>query len=96
MQKIPLPTSSWRPGDVGMLALFRGRLTESQPGVLTADGTALLWPAGFSAVRPSEGPVQVLDPEGNVVLEVGDTFEVAGGSGGEGVAMNGYPARVSG
>lgn len=44
----------------------------------------LLWPAGFTARRESDGRVSVLDGNGRVVLSEGDRFEVGGGTGAPG------------
>lgn len=96
MTEIVLPTSSWREGDVSMLALFQGRLVRTASGELTAEGVRLVWPAGFTAVERENGAAEVLDPDGDVVLAVGDRFEVAGGFGDDGFVMNAYPVKIVG
>lgn len=80
-----IPTSSWRPGDPGLLALAIGTLTAGKYGHewcvwLAGPGsrrTPVVWPAGFRARRH---PLELLDSHGHVVAHGGERIKITGGS----------------
>jgi hypothetical protein len=87
---VPLPSSGWKPGDDALESAMTGVIRVRADGCVVAGqaepmpvprGDALLWPAGWSARRAADGQVEILDPDGGVVLREGDGFHVGGGGG---------------
>jgi hypothetical protein len=62
----------------GDLLTATGPLLAGQPA--STQGTALVWPAGFTAEASEvDNSVHVYDPDGHMNLSTGDTFQVGGG-----------------
>ena len=89
--EIPIATSDWKPGDVGMRALIAGVLHAREDGCLSVGNTDLVWPAHYSAARKPDGSVVVMRPDGQVVAQTGRPFEAGGGSS---PTPSGMPCRV--
>lgn len=82
---LPVPTSSWRPGDPSLLALARGTLEGGYKGsrycVWLSNGFGshpVVWPAGYH-VRLH--PLELLDSHAVVVAKGGDKITFGGGAG---------------
>lgn len=80
---LPVPTSSWRPGDVSLLALARGTLEGGYRGgrycvwLGTRTGPhPVVWPAGYHLRRH---PLELLGPVDVVVARGGDQVTFGGG-----------------
>lgn len=82
---VPVPTSSWKPGDPARLALLIGTVAGEQTGpaecsiwVERESGqiVAVVWPAGFCARL---NPLELLDSTGAVVAVPGTAIHVTGG-----------------
>jgi hypothetical protein len=86
---IAIATSSWKPGDGALQALRSGvlkttpdgcpYLAPSDPRSPATDRTPLIWPAGFTARHAKDGKVEVLAPNGSVIVREGDYLSVGGG-----------------
>jgi hypothetical protein len=86
-----LHTNGWKPGDGSRQALLQATLRATPNGCLyatpsadpdptnAASRTGLVWPAGFTARPADDGHMDVLDPNGRIVLRDGDSFSVGGG-----------------
>ena len=77
---LALPSSGWKPGDGGGLALFTGPLhgqaTAEGACAWLGDGSAgYLWPEGY---RLRLDPLELLAADGRVVAREGDTVWVGG------------------
>ena len=88
-QVMLLPTDHWRPGDPGMQALTSGKLIIGKQGDAAcawvgSQASAVLWPEGYG-VRLQ--PAELLDANGNVIAQAGQT--VAAGGGGQEAAAAG-------
>lgn len=87
---ITIPTSSWKPGDGAQQALRSGvlratpegcpYLTSPDPRTPSDERTALVWPAGYSARYAGDGKVELVAPNGSVVVREGDSLSVGGGT----------------
>ena len=82
---LPVPASSWRPGDPGLLALARGTLKGGYKGsrycVRLSSGFGshpVVWPAGYH-VRLH--PLELLNSRDVVVAKGGDQITFGGGAG---------------
>jgi hypothetical protein len=80
---VPVPASSWRPGDISLLALARGTLEGGQRGgrycVWLSTWTGphpVVWPAGYHLRRH---PLELLGPGDVVVARGGDQVTFSGG-----------------
>ncbi len=86
---IPIATSGWKPGGPSLTALRTGvlrvtpdgcpYLTPRDPRSPASDRTPLVWPAGYTARYAKTGKVEVLGPDGAVVVREGDDLSVGGG-----------------
>jgi len=84
--QVPIPTSTWRPGDDGMAALLEGTLVKDASGCLVVDGLVIVWPADYTARRTAAGSVEVLNADGEVVARTGAKLRAGGGSSPVGVS----------
>lgn len=79
-RSVPLNTSSWKPGDIGMQALIAGTLEFTRHGCPTlGHARAVVWPAGYSAVVKADGEEVVVTADGREI-DAGDTVTAGGGS----------------
>ncbi|GAA3584657.1 hypothetical protein [Kribbella ginsengisoli] len=86
---VAIPTSSWKPGDGELQALQTGvlRVTpEGCPYLIPADSrasskdrTPLVWPAGYTARYAADGKLEIVAPNGAVVVREGGELSVGGG-----------------
>ncbi len=80
---IPLSTSSWKPGDLAMAALIKGRIQLSQDGCVYLKTAGVrndvIWPAGYSADVSTDGVLTVRNPAGEPVGHEGTKISVGGG-----------------
>ncbi len=81
---IPLSTSSWKPGDAAMAALFKGRIQLSQDGCVYLQGSRgvkfdAIWPADYSADVSADGVLTLRNPAGEPVGHEGTKISVGGG-----------------
>ena len=81
---LPVPTSSWRPGNPSLLALAKGTLEGGYEGsrycVWLSSGSGphpVVWPAGYH-VRPH--PLELLNSRNVVVAKGGDQITFGGGA----------------
>lgn len=81
---LPLPTSDWKAGDPAFEVLLASTLHREGP-CLVADSarnpTAVVWPAGFTASRSSDGIFHVHNVAGSVVASTGEKFSTGGAPG---------------
>lgn len=82
---VPIPTSTWKPGDAGMAALAEGYLAvgDDRCLVLVDGGQGIpeivpVWPSGFTALDTGTGIV-VLDASGAEVARTGERITLGGG-----------------
>jgi hypothetical protein len=86
---IPIATSGWKPGSMSLAALRTGVLRATPDGCPylaprdprspASNRTPLVWPAGYTARYAKTGKVEVLGPDGTVVVREGDDLSVGGG-----------------
>ena len=86
---IPIATSGWKPGGAALQALASGVLRTTPDGCpyliprdprsTAADRTPLVWPAGYTARYAKDGKVEILAPDGSVVVREGDDLSAGGG-----------------
>jgi hypothetical protein len=84
---ITLNVGTWEPGDDRDLAGFGGVVRIDDDGCVYLGGFRptpgrvmnVVWPAGYTAVRLSDGTVQITDPGGVVVAKSGQWLVVGGG-----------------
>ena len=86
---VTIPTSSWMPGDAELQALRSGvlRVTPegcpylfpADPRASLKDRTPLVWPAGYTARYATNGKLEIVAPDGAVVVREGDELAVGGG-----------------
>jgi hypothetical protein len=85
---ITLNTSSWEPGDDENDALGISTVSidangcvhlESLEGWITDFARDVVWPAGYTASRESDGTVTISNPDGVVVAATGRRLEAGGG-----------------
>ncbi|MDX6282154.1 MAG: hypothetical protein QOH03_3225 [Kribbellaceae bacterium] len=86
---VTIPTSSWKPGDGALTALRSGVLRATPQGCLylipaderasAKDRTPLVWPAGYTARYNPNGKLEIVAPNGAVVVHEGDDLAVGGG-----------------
>jgi hypothetical protein len=84
---IAIPTSSWKPGDGALQALRSGILKATpegcpyliSPDPRATDRTVLIWPTGYTARYTTNNKIEIVAPNGSVVVHEGDTLSVGGG-----------------
>lgn len=84
---IPIATSSWKPGDGALQALGGGVLRTTPDGCpylgprdpRSTDRIPVVWPAGFTARHAKDGKVEILAPNGSVIVREGDFLYAGGG-----------------
>ncbi len=86
-----MPWSAPHNGDGSRQALLQATLRATPDGCLYASASTdqgsstaesregLVWPDAFTARRATDGHIEVLNPNGRVVLRDGDSFSVGGG-----------------
>jgi hypothetical protein len=80
---LPLPTSTWRPGDGGRQAGCEAMVAVSDQGQVIGVSrwggrTGLVWPADYTARRAPDGRVEIIRPDGQVAVREGEWFLVGG------------------
>lgn len=84
---LPLPTSSWEPGDPGADASIEGVLELQGQCLVLAEGdatTPIVWPKGYTAALEVPGAV-VRGPDGKLVAIAGMRIQAGGGFGDPGI-----------
>jgi hypothetical protein len=82
---ITLNTSSWEPGDDENEARISSVVRVGEHGCVHLRrkgkdvGVNVIWPAGYTASRQSDGKVTIMNPEGVVVAATGHRIEAGGG-----------------
>jgi hypothetical protein len=86
---VAIPTSSWKPGGLALTALRSGvlrttpqgcpYLIPADPRASLKDRTPLVWPAGYTARYAADGKLEIVAPNGAVVVREGDELAVGGG-----------------
>lgn len=86
---IPIATSGWKPGGMALQALRSGVLRATPDGCPylaprdprspATDRTPIVWPAGYTARYAKTGKLEILAPDGTVVVREGETLSAGGG-----------------
>jgi hypothetical protein len=84
--KLPILTSTWKPGDDALSSSVTGRLTVENGCLrLSADDGStvdLVWPADYEATAQRVGPTEqlkVYDPDRTIVARSAQSLELGGG-----------------
>jgi hypothetical protein len=86
---VSIPTSSWKAGDGALQALYSGVLRVTPEGcpylmppgarATLKDRTPLVWPAGYTARYAADGKLEIVAPNGVVVVREGEKLSAGGG-----------------